>query len=64
MAVSKWHKQDAPKRVTKNNLVQARVTKNEFGSIVEKAIVYTGGNVSDFVREAVLNYRPLKKVPK
>jgi uncharacterized protein (DUF1778 family) len=49
---------------TKRGLIQARVNNDDMREIVTKAQMYTKGNVSDFVRLAALNYRPLKKVLK
>ncbi len=46
---------------TKRGLIQAKVDNDELQVIVTKASVYTKGNVSEFVREAALNYRPIKK---
>jgi hypothetical protein len=47
---------------TKRNLLQARVDNEEFRLVLTKARMFTDGNVSDFVREAVLNYRNVRKV--
>lgn len=49
---------------TKRNLIQARVDTEEFREILTKAQLYTGGDVSKFVREAVLNYKATKRVMK
>ncbi len=49
---------------TKKGLVQARVNNEEFREILTKAQVYSKGKLSDYVRMACLNYRPLKKVAK
>jgi uncharacterized protein (DUF1778 family) len=46
---------------TKRGLIQARVNNDDMREIVTKAQMYTKGNVSDFVRLAALNYRPLTK---
>ena len=50
-----------PREFVKAGLVQARLDTPQMQMVVEKALVYTKGNVSEFVRQAVLNYRPLKK---
>ncbi len=47
---------------TKRNLVQARIDLADFQEVLMKAQMHTKGNVSDFVRMAVLNYKPLKKI--
>lgn len=49
---------------TKRNIIQARVDTEEFREILTKATMYTKGDVSKFVRMAVMNYRPTKKVTK
>ncbi len=46
---------------TKRNLIQARVDTDEFREILTKARVYHAGDVSKFVREAALNYKPIKR---
>ncbi len=48
----------------KKGLLQARVDNADYAAVLEKAAIYTKGNLSNFVREACLNYRPLKKVAK
>lgn len=55
-------KKKKEKKVIKSTLVQARLDGPQMQEVVNKAFVYSKGNVSAFVREAVLNYRPLKKV--
>lgn len=54
----------AKKKYTKIGLVQARLDNAELREVVTKADIYTKGNVSAFVREAVLGWRPLKRVAK
>lgn len=54
----------APKKLnpySKRNVVQFRVDTEEMRSIITKAIMYTDGNVSEFARQAALNYKPIKK---
>lgn len=46
----------------KPNRVQARVSLEDFQLILIKARLYTKGDVSKFVRMAVMNYKPIKKV--
>ncbi len=56
------------KKPTKTNLrhglIQARVTIKEQQEILTKAQVYSGGDVSKYVRLACLEYKPLKRVQK
>lgn len=52
-----------PNPYTKRNLIQARLDNDELNIVHPKAVVYCGGNMSEFVRLAVLNYKPLKKGP-
>ncbi len=47
---------------TKRGFVQARVSVEEMQDVIAKAALYAKGNVSAYVREAVLGYRPIKKV--
>lgn len=47
---------------SKRGLIQARVDTKEMQVIVTKATMFSGGNVSDWVREACLNYKPITKV--
>jgi len=49
---------------TKRNKLEARVDNEELQVILTKARLYCGGNLSEYVREATLNYRPVKKVTK
>lgn len=46
---------------TKNGLVQCRVDNDDMKIIVDKATIYTEGDLSKFVRMACLNYRPLTR---
>lgn len=48
----------------KNNLIQTRVNNDELQTILTKALVYDGGNLSKYVRRACLEHRPLKRVAK
>ena len=48
----------------KRNRIEARVDNEELGEILTKAQLYNGGNLSDYVREAALKYRPFKKALK
>ena len=48
----------------KRGLVQARLDNTDYREVVTKANIYTKGNVSEFVRQAVLGWRPLKRVAK
>jgi hypothetical protein len=45
----------------KRGLIQARVTNAEMVEVVNKATIYAGGNLSEYVRIACLKYRPLNK---
>ena len=47
---------------TKRNRIEARVDNEELREILTKARLYCGGNLSLYVREAVLKYKPVKKV--
>lgn len=49
---------------SKRNLVQARLDHEDFQAVLTKAQMFTNGNVSEFVRLAAINYRPIKKVTK
>lgn len=45
----------------KRGLVQARVTNTEMQQVLMKSLLYTQGNVSEYVRLACVNYRqPIK----
>jgi len=46
----------------RSGLVQSRVNVNEMQEIVTKAHMYSNGNLSNYVRLACLNFRPIKKV--
>lgn len=48
----------------KKNLIQARVDNEDLQIIFTKAQVYCGGDISQFVRMACLNFRPLKRKAK
>lgn len=48
----------------RNGLVQARINPEETAIIVNNAILYTGGDVSKWVRLATLNYKPPRKAGK
>lgn len=52
------------KSYVRNSLVQTRLNNEEMREVLTKAQVYTRGNVSAFAREALLGFRPLKRVPK
>ena len=49
------------KKVLKQSLIQARLDVKEHQEVISKSLIYTKGNVSDFVRLACLSYRPLKR---
>ena len=49
------------KKEVRQGLVQSRVTMKEFQVFIEKAFLYTNGDVSKYVRMAGLNYKPLIK---
>lgn len=53
-----------PNAYTKRGLVQARLNNDDYREVLNKAQVYTKGNVSEFVRQAVVGWRPLKRVGK
>lgn len=55
---------DVKKKYIKRGLVQARLDNTDYREVVTKANIYTKGNVSEFVRQAVLGWRPLKRVAK
>lgn len=46
---------------TKRSLIQAKVNTEELQMIITKARMFTDGNVSEFVRLAALNYKPIKR---
>jgi len=55
------------KRSTKKrreSLIQARVNVDELREIITKAHIYAYGEMSEFVRMACLEFRPLKRVSK
>lgn len=45
----------------RRTLIQARVNNEEMQEILTKALLYSKGNVSNYIRLAALNYRPVKK---
>jgi uncharacterized protein (DUF1778 family) len=47
---------------TKRNRINFRVDNEELREILTKAQLYHGGDVSEFVRDAALKYKPTKKV--
>lgn len=49
---------------TRRALMQFRTDNEEQREILTKAQLYNGGNVSEYLRTAALNYRPIKKVQK
>ncbi len=49
---------------TKKNLMQFRADNEEANAIHTKAVMFAGGVVSEFLREAALNYKPIKRVSK
>ena len=55
-------KKEKGKAYAKRGLVQARLGVDEFRDVLTKAQLYTKGNLSEFVRQAVTNWRPIKKV--
>lgn len=57
--MSKPEKKQNP--YARRGLIQARVNNDEMQVILEKALVHTKGEISDFVRLACLNYKPLTK---
>lgn len=46
---------------SKRGLIQARVDTKEMQVIVTKATMFSGGIISDWVREACVNYKPITK---
>jgi len=46
----------------KCTIIQARVDFNELQEITTKAHIYSKGQMSEYIRLACLNYRPIKKV--
>lgn len=46
----------------RNSVVQTRVNNEELHAIHVKAHAHTQGDISKFMREAALNYKPIKKV--
>jgi hypothetical protein len=57
-------KKGQTKKWSKPLRVQARVNVKEMQEILAKAHLYTLGNVSDYARKAMLEYKPIKKVEK
>ena len=56
-----------PKKVkpyTRRGLIQARVSVSDMQEIITKSLLYTKGNVSEYIRLAAINYRPTKKAGK
>lgn len=49
---------------TKNNRINLRLGNEEMQLVHTKAVMFSGGVISEFVREAVLKYKPIKKVVK
>lgn len=47
---------------SKRGLIQARVDTKELQTIITKATMFCDGNVSDWIREAAINYKPITKV--
>jgi hypothetical protein len=62
MTITKKKKPANP--YNKSSLVQARVTTEEHQIIFTKAQMFSKGVIADFAREAMLNYKPIKKVSK
>ena len=54
-------KQKLQNPYSRRSLIQSRVDTKELQTIVTKAAMFTGGNVSEWVREAALNYKPITK---
>jgi hypothetical protein len=52
------------KKKARNCLLQARCNHDEQREIHTKAVMYAKGEMSEFVRMACLNYRPLRRVAK
>lgn len=55
------NKQKLQNPYSRRSLIQSRVDTKELQTIVTKAAMFTGGNVSEWVREAALNYKPIIK---
>lgn len=55
-------KKTTHKPYTKLSLIQTRVNNKQLQEIVTKAHLYAEGNMSEYVRLACLNYRPIRKV--
>lgn len=55
------NKQKLQNPYSRRSLIQSRVDTKELQTIVTKAAMFTGGNVSEWVREAALNYKPITK---
>jgi hypothetical protein len=51
-------------RKRRESLIQARVNIDELREILTKAHIYTYGEISEFIRMACLEFRPLKRVGK
>jgi hypothetical protein len=51
-----------PKKYLRTHRLEVRVDQTEMQEIIAKSHLYARGSVSDFVRLACLNYRPIKKV--
>ncbi len=49
---------------TRRGMIQARVDVADMREIIAKSILYSKGNLSEYVRMAALNYRPIRKVLK
>ena len=45
----------------KSEVVVLRLTKKEKAILKQKATLYTGGNFSQWLRMAFMNYKPTKK---
>lgn len=50
-----------PNANVRNSIIQTRLNAAELKVAHEKAFVHCGGDMSKFVRIAVLNYKPLTK---
>ncbi len=46
---------------TRRNTIQSRVDNKELQEIFTKARLYSNGNISEYVRLAALNYRPINR---
>lgn len=55
------NKQKLQNPYSRRSLIQSRVDTKELQTIITKAAMFTGGNVSEWVREAALNYKPITK---